>query len=65
MLKKLPTLSQIMIFSIGNFDQKVPLLDTSKKTTLVILVKLFFTWPIWLVAFLTNQVMGYLTSQIG
>jgi hypothetical protein len=30
MLKKLPTLLQIMIFSTRNFDQKVPLLDTSK-----------------------------------
>jgi hypothetical protein len=34
MLKKLPTLLQIMIFSIENFDQKVPQLDTNKKNHL-------------------------------
>jgi hypothetical protein len=34
MLKKLPTLLQIMIFSTWNFDQKVPLSDTSKKNHL-------------------------------
>jgi hypothetical protein len=31
MSKKCPTLFQIMIFSTRNFDQTVPLSDTSKK----------------------------------
>jgi hypothetical protein len=53
---------QIMTFSTTNFDQKVPLLDTNKKTTLLILVKLFLTWQIWLVVFLTSWMVGYLTS---
>jgi len=54
-----------MTFSIWNFDQKIPLLNTSKKTISIILVKLFLTWPIWLVAFLTSQVAGYLICQIN
>jgi len=58
------SLLQIMIFSTWIFDQKVFLFDTSKKNHLVILVKLFFTWLIKLVIFLTNWVVGYLTSQI-
>ncbi len=37
------TLLQIMTFFIGNFDQKVPLLDTSQKNHLIILVKSFLT----------------------
>lgn len=35
------TLLQIMTFFIGNFDQKVSLLDTSQKNHSIILVKFF------------------------
>jgi hypothetical protein len=48
-----------MTFFIRNFDQKVMLLDNSKENHLVILVKLFLTWLIWLVVFFTSWVMDY------
>jgi len=48
-----------MTFFIRIFDQKVLLLDNSKENHLVILVKLFLTWPIWLVVFLTSWVVDY------
>jgi len=54
-----------MTFSIGKFDQKVPLSDTSKKNHLVILIKSFLTWLIWLVVFLISRVVDYLIGQIN
>jgi hypothetical protein len=54
-----------MTFFTRNFEQKVPLLNTSQKNHSVILVKLFLTWPIWLVVFLNSRVVDYLTSQIS
>jgi hypothetical protein len=43
-----PSLLQFMTFPTRNFDQKVPVLVTVKTTTLVIFVKSFLTWLIWL-----------------
>jgi hypothetical protein len=60
------TLLQIVIFLIGNFDQKIPLLDTSKKPHLnhfgqdqfdlwsFLLVK---WWAIWLIKS-ANKIFG-------
>jgi hypothetical protein len=54
-----------MIFLTINFEQKIPLSNTSKKNHSIILVKLFLTWPIWLVVFFTSWVVDYFTGQIS
>jgi hypothetical protein len=45
--------------------KKYPYQTLVKKTTLIILGKLFLTWLIWLVVFFTSQVVDYLSNQIS
>jgi hypothetical protein len=48
-----------MIFSIGNFDQKVPLLDTSIKNHLSHFGQVVYDMTNLIGGLLTTQVVGY------
>jgi hypothetical protein len=60
-----PSLLQIMTFSTGIFDPKVPLSVTSQKNHLSYFGQVIFDMMDLIVAFLTNRVVDYLIGQIN
>jgi hypothetical protein len=53
-----------MVYLIGKLDQKPIILTFGQFDHLVILDKSIWTYPTWLVIFLTNHKMVFLISQI-
>jgi len=62
---QLITLQEITVYLIRKLNQKLVILTFGLFDHLVILDKSIWTFPTWLVVFLTNHKMVFLTSQIG
>jgi hypothetical protein len=61
---QLITLQEITVYLIRKLNQKLVILTFDLFDHLIILDKSIWTCPTWLVVFLTNHKMVFLTSQI-
>jgi len=59
-----PTLQEFTVYLIGKLNQKSVILAFGQFDHLIILDKLIWTRPTWLMVFLTNHKMVFLTNQI-
>jgi len=58
------TLQEIMVYLIGQVNQKLVILTFGQFDHIIILDKSIWTCPTWLVIFFTNHKMVFLTNQI-